>query len=121
MRLARSWTSTSSSTTSAWAVTVRLARLVTISTPLRSRIRPRGAWVYTVLVLLDSARSAYSSEETSCMDQSLAKSVAKMAPTATERPTSLEERVFSVDESDPPDARGAEPPMSNVKAASPRP
>ena len=55
------------------------------------------------------------------MDQRRASSVAKTAPTTTAKPVSLPERVFSAEESEPPDARGDAPPMSSVKAASERP
>ena len=68
-----------------------------------------------------SACSAYSSEETSCIDQSLARRTLNTAPTPTASPTSRDEVVFSLDESEPPDARGAAPPMSKVKFASARP
>ena len=121
MRLARSWTSISSSTTSELETTVRLERLVTISVPLRSRMRPRGASVVMVRVRLLSASAAYSSDETSCMLQRRAMRTAKMPATPTARPTRRFPTVFSPEVSEPPAARGDAPPMSKVKLASPRP
>ena len=55
------------------------------------------------------------------MDHSLPSSTVKTPPTATARPTSLDEKVFSADSSEPPAARGAEPPMSNLNVPSERP
>ena len=52
------------------------------------------------------------------MDHSLPNSTVKTPPTATARPTSLDEKVFSADSSEPPAARGAEPPMSRKTTTS---
>ena len=121
MRLPTSFISIGSSTTSLFATTVRLALLFTSSTPFLSRMRPRAADVDMVLDLFDSACSLYSLEDTSCIVQSFARSTAMIEPENTPRPKSLDLKPPSVDMSDPPDALGAPPPMSNLKRVSPLP
>ena len=119
-RLASSCSSTSSEATSLWAVTVRLGRLPTSSTPLRSRMRPRGATVVTVRVRLESACWEYSSPETSCIDHRRASRMPMIEPEKTPRPRRRPLNVFSALVSLPPAARGACPPMSRRKRAAPR-
>ena len=121
MRLPTSFISIGSSTTSLFATTVRLALLFTSSTPFLSKMRPRGADVDMVLDLLDSACSLYSLAETSCIVQSFARSTAMIEPEKIPNPKSLDLKPPSVDMSDPPDALGAPPPMSNLKRVSPLP
>ena len=86
MRFASSCTFMVSFATSGFATTLRLGLLPTSSFPYRSKIRPRAAASDMVRVRFDSACSAYSELETSCMDQSLASSMPSTVPEKTPSP-----------------------------------
>ena len=121
IRFASTWHSKVLSATSESAVTVNDDRFVTSSTPLRSRMRPRGAFFVMVRVRFVSACLLYSSEETSCMDQRRAISTPITPTAAIPRPVRRSLNPVSAEVSLPPSARGAAPPISKVKRPSPRP